>query len=153
MRTVGEYCNRSVIVVRPEQSLREAAQRMREHHVGCVIVIESTSESQNRPIGIITDRDLVVRALAQTDRHLEQIRVDDVMARPVITVGESDELGDALETMRDAGVRRLPVLDESQSVVGLLSFDDLIRHYQGSFGAFASLLDREQAQERRAVRS
>jgi len=151
MRTVGEYCSRKVITAQPGQSLHEVAERMRAGHVGCVIVIESNG-SQNRPIGVITDRDLVVRALAQTDRHLEQIRADDIMTRPVVAVGETDELADALDVMRAAGVRRLPVVDEGNSVVGVLSFDDLIRHYQGSFGAFASLLEREQQEELRAVR-
>ncbi len=159
MRTVGEYCTRSVVMARPDQSLREVARHMRDHHVGCVVVIESTNDISNgvappshRPVGIITDRDLVVRVLAQTDQHLDQIRVDDVMARPVITVGENDELSDALDVMRDAGVRRLPVVDEVESVVGLLSFDDLIRHYQGNFGAFADLLQREREKERLPVR-
>jgi CBS domain-containing protein len=150
MRTVGEYCNRSVIIGRPEQSLKEAARSMREHHVGCVVVIEPGA-SGNRPVGIVTDRDIVVRVLAQTDLHLEQVRLDDIMARPVVTIGESDELVDALEAMRSAGVRRLPVVDERNSVIGLLSFDDLIRHFQGSFGDFAALLLREQQQEQRSL--
>jgi CBS domain-containing protein len=152
MRTVGEYCSRRIITARPEHNLHEVAQRMRDSHVGCVVVIESGNGSQGHPVGVLTDRDLVVRVLAQTDQNLEQVRVDHIMTRPAVTVGETDELADALDVMRAAGVRRLPVVDESNSVVGLLSFDDLIRHYQGSFGAFASLLDREQQEERRAVR-
>jgi CBS-domain-containing membrane protein len=151
MRTVAEYCSRKVVTARPDQSLMEVARSMREHHVGCVIIVQAEAGGKSAPIGIVTDRDIVVRVLAQTDRHLEQLRADDIMARPVITIGESDELVDALDTMRSAGVRRLPVVDEINSVVGVLSFDDLVRHYQGSFGAFASLLEREQQEEQRSL--
>ncbi|HKY38641.1 MAG TPA: CBS domain-containing protein [Polyangiaceae bacterium] len=90
----------------------------------------------------MTDRDLVVRVLAQTDRYLDQVRADDVMSKPVLTARDDDDLAEALAVMRAGGVRRLAVVDANGAVVGLLSFDDLICHLQGSLGEFAALLRR-----------
>jgi CBS domain-containing protein len=151
MRLVADYCSKGVVTARPDQSLLEVAQLMRREHVGCVVVVESNSHWPSRPVGILTDRDIVVRALAQTDRYLDQVRADDVMVRPVITVSEDDELADALDIMRSGGVRRLPVVNQNGEVVGLLSFDDLICHLHGSFGELAALLGRERLEEMRAL--
>ena len=74
-----------------------------------MVVIESGNGSHGHPVGVLTDRGLVARVLAQTDQNLEQVRVDHIMTRPAVTVGETDELADALDVMRAAGVRRLPV--------------------------------------------
>lgn len=152
MRSVGEYCSRKVVTARPDDSLLKVAQRMRQEHVGSVVVIRPSEDGRAEPVGIVTDRDIVVRVLAQTDRHLEQVRADDIMARPVLTVDESDDLAEALSSLQLAGVRRLPVVDATGSLVGLLSIDDLICHMQGSLGQFAELLRRERQDEMSALR-
>ena len=116
---------------------------MREHHVGCVVVVDQAG----KPIGMLTDRDIVVRALAQTDRHLEQIRVDDIMAQPVVTAAANADLVEAMTMMRSAGIHRLPIVNAGGNLVGLLSFDDLIEYFQGRLGDLASLLQQGREHE------
>lgn len=152
MRHVDEYCSRKVVTVPPDESLFSVAQRMREHHVGCVVVVQQDDQARLRPMGLVTDRDIVVRVLAQTDQHLEQIRVDDIMSKPVVLAREGDVLADGLSVMRAAGVRRLVIVDGDDALVGLLSFDDLLDYLQDTAGELSALLSREQRQERWALR-
>ncbi|MFE5587586.1 CBS domain-containing protein [Kitasatospora sp. NPDC056531] len=97
----------------------EAAQRMEQEAVGCVLVTD-----HGRLQGILTDRDLAVRGLA---RNYDPGRpVADLMTAPVTTVDTDDDLDTAYRVLRSADVRRLPVLDDGRPV-GILTVDDLLR--------------------------
>lgn len=150
MATVGEYCNRNVVTATRDEGLLSVAERMRQNHVGCVVIVDE-SGSKRRAVGVLTDRDIVVRVLARTDRYIEQVRADDVMEHPPVTARESDDVTDAMRRMRAAGVRRLVVVDESNALVGLLSFDDLIDYLQGAIDELAALIHRERRREERVL--
>jgi len=122
--SVGEVCNRDVVVVDKAESIVIAAQLMREHHVGTVVVVNG-DEGAWRPIGIVTDRDLVLEVLAE-ELYLGKLRIGDLAGTDLVTLGEDDDLLDAIKRMRDTGVRRAPVVDENGILVGILSVDDLI---------------------------
>lgn len=122
--SVGEVCNRDVVVVDKAESIVIAAQLMREHHVGTVVVVNG-DEGAWRPIGIVTDRDLVLEVLAE-EMYLGKLRIGDLAGTDLVTLGEDDDLLDAIKRMRDTGVRRAPVVDENGILVGILSVDDLI---------------------------
>src|SRR3989338_11484945 len=109
---VSEICNREVVVVRPNDSALEAARIMRQHHVGDVVVVEERG-GVRVPVGIVTDRDLVVEIMAP---ELDQmvITVGDIMAPDLVTVKENTGVFDAIQYMRAKGVRRLPVVDRSE---------------------------------------
>src|SRR5262245_26297576 len=106
---VGETCQRNVITVRAHDELARAAQLMREEHVGYLVVVEPAPTGGTLvPIGVVTDRDLVVSVLAR-NIDAQTLRAGDVMSVEPITVGEEESLHEALKRMRRCGVRRMPV--------------------------------------------
>jgi len=144
--TVGEVCTRSVVTATADESISEAAKRMRDKHVGTVIVIEA--EGLTRPTGILTDRDIVIGPVAQSPERIGALLVGDVMTRDVATARMGDDLHSALLTMRSHGVRRLPVIGDDGLLEGLLAFDDVIDVMSEELNDLAGLVAREQKLER-----
>jgi len=122
--TVGALCTRILSVARRDMSVTEAARLMRESHVGTVLVVDDTPGG-TALAGILTDRDIVVSAVA-LEIDVRTLLVEDLMSPEVATLREDDSLGTALELMAERGVRRVPVLSDDGTLVGLLSFDDLV---------------------------
>lgn len=147
MPTVNETMSFDPVTARGGEGLLDAARRMRELHVGCLVVVEDGPRDTARPVGILTDRDIVVGVLAQTDQKLHLLRVDDVMTRNLVLVRESDDLDEALRRMRSSGVRRVPVIDAGGALKGLLSFDDVLQHVEIQIGALTGLIGRERRRE------
>ena len=144
---IGECCNREVVTAEKDMSITEVARLMQEHHVGDLIVVENMN-GRNRPIGIVTDRDLVIEVLAQMV-PIDAIRVGDVMSYEIATVSENDELWETLERMRKLGVRRMPVVDAGGMLVGIITLDDLMELMAEAMSHIASLIRREIGTEAR----
>jgi CBS domain-containing protein len=142
--TVGEVCTRSVVTAHPDETVVEAAQRMRDRHVGDLLV----ADTQTRPIGILTDRDIVVSAVAQSPDRLESLLVSDVMSRDLATARTDETLDDALKLMRTRGVRRLPVVSADGRLEGLVAFDDILEVMSEELGELVGLVARQQKRER-----
>ncbi len=121
---IGEYCNREVVVVEEDKSITEAAAIMREYHVGDVIIAK-TQYGKQVPTGIFTDRDIAVEIVAK-GADPESVSVADAMGVDLITVHEDDDLMHVIEVMRDKGIRRVPVVDSDEALVGIMTVDDLI---------------------------
>jgi CBS domain-containing protein len=121
---VGEYCNREVVVVDTSSTVAEAARVMREYHVGDVVVVERKYGKQI-PTGILTDRDIALEFVA-VNIDPETISVGDAMSFELLTVNQDDDLMHVIETMRDKGVRRVPVVDADEALFGILSVDDVL---------------------------
>ncbi len=149
---VGEICNRDVVTVDGDAPLREAAGIMREQHVGSVVVV-SRDGNVIRPIGVVTDRDLVVAAFA-ADVDLDAVSIKDVMSADLIVATTEDDLWYTVQHMSDKGVRRLPVTDSSGALQGILALDDLIELVAESMNNLAGLIRHgQQREKRRQVRS
>ena len=121
---VGEMCNRQVIICQPDESIQEAAELMRDNHVGNVVVVEH-KENKHLPVGILTDRDIVIEVLAEKI-DLKDVAVKDVMSDDLITAKEDDFIIETIEKMRDKGVRRVPVVNHEGGLEGILAVDDTI---------------------------
>jgi len=124
MTTSGQFCSREVIYVTREMTLQDTAKLMRHYHVGTVVVIDDIN-GRRTPIGIVTDRDIVMEANA-VDLDPKAITVGDIMAQELVTVREDEGLLQTAEVMRYKGVRRLPVVDQDGHLVGIISVDDLL---------------------------
>jgi CBS domain-containing protein len=118
---------------------------MRTHHVGSVIVIERTNGGR-RPVGILTDRDIVIELLAE-DVDLAAVNVGDVMSDNLQTVNEDTKLLDATKVMRAKGIRRLPVVDAQGGLVGILAADDILGLILEQMADLIGLIVKEQLQE------
>ncbi|MGW8246498.1 MAG: CBS domain-containing protein [Acidiferrobacterales bacterium] len=144
--SVGEYCNREVVVVERSESVREAVHLMRQHHVGSVVVVEERGEAA-KPAGILTDRDIVIEVLAE-DVDPDKVSIGDIMSTDPVTVDESATLLDALEIMRKQGVRRVLVVNAEGVLLGMLAVDDLLELLGEQVSALVELIRTEQAHER-----
>jgi CBS domain-containing protein len=116
-----EFCRRDVVTVRPEASVSVAAELLRDRGVGALVVVADGT----RPVGIVTDRDLVLQVMAK-ELDPERTRVADVMSQPVVTADALDRIEVTAARMRELGVRRMPVVSPDGQLIGLLSADDLI---------------------------
>ena len=142
---IGEICNRDVIIAKRDITVLDAARLMRQHHVGNVVIVEDRG-SVRVPVGIVTDRDLVVEIMAP---ELDQtaITVGDIMAPGLVTVKENTGVFEAIQYMRTKGVRRLPVVYESGGLVGILTLDDLLELLAEELLSLAKLVRQEQKKE------
>jgi len=144
--TIGAICNREVVVARKDTTLLEAARLMRKFHVGDLVVVED-SNRKRIPIGILTDRDLVMEVLAE-ELAQDVVAVGDVMSADIITGREGDSIWGTLQRMRGKGIRRLPVVDERGSLVGLLTMDDLLELFSAELVDLSKIINREQDREK-----
>ena len=144
--TIGTICNRDTVFTTRNSSIVDAAQLMRDHHVGDLVVVDEQA-GRRVPVGIVTDRDLVIEILA---RQVEpgSVTVGDVMSGELVTARESDGLFDTLQRMRAKGVRRVPVVDAGGALVGIVAVDDFLDLLAEEISALARLVSREQARER-----
>lgn len=141
MKTAGELCTSSVVTIGKEEPAREAARRMRDRHIGSLVVVEKVGEKL-RPIGIVTDRDLVVTVLADDWVDADRARVADAMSYDPVTVRAEESLFETFRVMRTYGVRRLPVVDADGYLVGILSFDDVLEHLVDALSDVTALIAR-----------
>ena len=145
--TAGEYCNREVIIVESTISVTEAAVLMRRHHVGDLVVVEKAG-GQARPVGIITDRDIVIEVVAQKIDP-DSLTVNDIMSTDPVSVVEATSLLDTLDLMKQHGIRRMLVVDDSGSLQGLLTADDAIELIAEQLSDLIQLVNREVTRERK----
>lgn len=145
---VGDCCQRNVVTVRATDEISAAAHLMREKHVGYLVVVEATvADGKLRPVGVLTDRDLVVSVMAR-DANPGALRVGDVMTRNPMTARFDEPLPAALRTMRGIGVRRLPVVGSSLELVGVIALDDVVEAFASQLQDVAASIHSEQAVER-----
>jgi predicted transcriptional regulator len=144
---VSDICRRNVITVRRFDELIKAAQLMREKHVGYLVVVEPNLENElERTVGVLTDRDLVISVLAR-EADPRNLRVEDVMTRQPVTIGEAESIEKGLLEMRRVGVRRLPVAGKRGELVGILSLDDVLDVLAGELQNVAGSIRKEQRVE------
>jgi CBS domain-containing protein len=143
---VREFCSRTPAVIEPGASLREAALLMRDAHVGALVVIERKG-SVARPVGVITDRDIVVAVVAVPGARPEGIRVGDVMSAQLRLAREDEGLAETVKAMSEGGVRRLPVVATDGSLFGMVTLDDVLRVLASELGSLALALGRGREQE------
>lgn len=135
--SLDKLINRDVVAQLPTHSCREAAEIMRERNVGCVVVVED-----EEPVGIVTDRDLVVRVMAE-GRDPSGVLLREIMSESPIFLSEKRDLGEVIDTMRELGVRRVPVVDAKHRLRGILSIDDVLMHLSREVAGVGQAIQRE----------
>lgn len=124
---VGDVASASVVVVKRSQTLRQAAHLMAETHLGCLVLIDD-DPLRPRPVGVVTDRDLVVRVFAEDlEGHVDALTVGDLAVRSPITATADEPVESVLQRLSQSGVRRCPVVDaDDGALVGIFSVDDAL---------------------------
>lgn len=144
---IGDLCNRNVVVAPKTEMVVDAARRMRTSHVGALVVVNSLDGVQ-RPIGIVTDRDIVISVVAGDPDHINYLLVSDVMTSDIVVGFEDDDLDVALKIMHEHGVRRLPIVDRHGGLVGILTLDDVLKHLLAQQSELVAIVAHEQQHER-----
>lgn len=120
--SVLDCCSTDPVTARARESIREAAIRMDQQGVGCLIVVDAES----RPAGIVTDRDLVMRGMRR-GCDPDDTPLSDVMEEDVVSIREDAQLMTALRSLRRHGLRRLAVVDVDGHLTGVLTADDALQ--------------------------
>lgn len=146
MTTIASICNRDVAFTTRETTVAAAAKLMRHVHIGSLVVVEQMNGGKRMPIGIVTDRDIVVEVIA-TGLDPAVITVGDIMAQELAVGRESDSVLETLEIMRFKGVRRLPTVGPDGQLVGIVTVDDLLEVLAEELGELAKIAAHEQSRE------
>ena len=135
---VRDYANLNVVCCEPDAPIAEVAALMRRHHVGDVVVVDNQQDGARIPIGIVTDRDILVETLA-LDVDPKMFSAAELMSSPVTTVQEDASLNEALGVMRGKKIRRLPVVNRAGGLFGMITSDDVINLIASELAMVAGL--------------
>lgn len=144
---VGDYCKHGVVTVDADADVMRAATTMREEHVGFLIVVQP-GDARRQPVGVLTDRDIVVQVVAR-GVDPASLTVADIMTRKPILASETDDLNEAAQGMRIAGIRRMPVLTRDGTLSGVIALDDVLGVIAGLACDVTGTVRTEQRQEQR----
>jgi CBS domain-containing protein len=137
--SLESLCRREIVCVDVKTKVLEATEMMEEMNVGSVIVIQN-----DRPVGIVTDRDVVLRVV---NKKLDpaECSVGDIMSLEVVTLKQSTGLYDALEQIKESGssVRRFPIVDENGTIKGIITLDDVIYLLGKEMSDVATIIESE----------
>jgi CBS domain-containing protein len=117
--TLGRF-ERAVVTATLDDTAYSVAARMRDQHVGCVVVVRD-----GHPVGMLTDRDIVLRVVAE-GLDPRTVLVSSIVTYDAVTVGRTDGFETVMRTMREHGVRRVPIIDEAGRITGIVTADDLV---------------------------
>lgn len=126
MTPIGEICKGNVVTAPRDMTVAQAAELMRRDHIGDVVVIDHRN-LKRVPVGIVTDRDIVIEIVA-LGLDPKVMTLGDFMSEPVFTARETEGMWETIQHMRFRGVRRIPVIDETGELFGIVTLDDLLAH-------------------------
>jgi len=118
-KTVGELMTRDPVMVEPDATVKDAARMMRDRDIGALLVAD-----RGQLVGLLTDRDIVVRGIAEKGDP-SSTKVMDIVSKEVETVKPNDSVDQAVKKMRSKAMRRIPVVDERGKPVGIVAIGDL----------------------------
>lgn len=140
---IADFCVTQVVTTSTARSVTDCAQLMRDAHVGSLIVVDP---DRTTPVGILTDRDIVLEVLA-VGLDPGTLTAGDIMTQPLATVRHDDDLSDALARMREHGVRRLVVVDGAGALYGVLAADNALEVLAEQLDAVVRVFKAEQTRE------
>jgi CBS domain-containing protein len=147
---IRSFCKSDIGYIFEHETLADAAIKLRNLHLGALVVVEQRG-ADLLPIGIVTDRDIVVRGVARHPGTSGSIPIRDIMGREIAVAHEDDALDEVLSAMQAKGIRRMPIVDLRGSLVAVFEFDDFIDLVSKELSGLAKLVARERRTERRAT--
>jgi CBS domain-containing protein len=138
MTFLEKICKRDVVTTTEDKSITEVAKLMRDHSIGDIVVVDKSGE-KNVPIGLVTDRDIVVSAIAENVDKIQNCVVRDVMSTDIICARVDEAPYDVAMRMRDNGVARMPVIDQNGQLCGIVTSNHLFRLIHEEMMALAEI--------------
>lgn len=148
--TIGRICNNNVVYVNREVTVNAASRLMRHYHVGSLVVVDD-NQGKRVPVGVVTDRDMVVEVMAM-ELDPRTVTVGDIMSPEVTTAPDSMSVAKAIALMRLKGIRRLPVVNDQSALTGIVALDDLVVLLADELGDLTHIVSTEREHEGRLRR-
>jgi CBS domain-containing protein len=139
--------SKGVITETADQNIYAACRIMHKNNIGCVIILRKNGGSHEKPLGIITERD-VVRLLGRLDSALIHSPLSNTMSKPLITISINSSIKEAIQTMQQKNIRRLVIVDK-EKMVGIITNKDIFRAIMNNQTLIPSLLNDELMREHR----
>ena len=142
---IGEICSREVVIARQAETVREAAELMRRHHVGDIVVVEERGDVRT-PVGIFTDRDIAVAIVAK-GLDPDKLTLGEVCTGELTIAKQTLGVAETVELMRSRGIRRVPIVDAGGALVGIVTMDDILQLMAEELYAMAKTVSRQERHE------
>ena len=142
---IQDLCTRKLISIEKGSTLRQAAQLMKKHHIGDVVIVESNGV--NKPIGILTDRDIVLGVVAENLPF--STSVDEIMSKNIVQVKRTEGIATVVKKMEREGVNRMIIVDDFGSVCGIVTSDDILRLVAKELTGLGKIVERQVENEKK----
>jgi CBS domain-containing protein len=139
--SIKDICGRQVVTATKDASVNEVAKLMKKHNVGNVVIIDN-QVTTNKPIGILTDRDITMKIVAE-DVDARQISAGDIMTENLLLLHGNQSINEAIDMMCAKGVRRAPISDDTHKIIGIASIDDLFILLAEEMGSLSKLIRKQ----------
>ncbi len=143
--TLSELYQKNVVCLKFNNTATDAAKLMLENHIGDVVVIDDES-GKSIPVGIVTDRDIVIATVAK-GLDPKSVKLSEIMSKKIVTASESEGLGNLVKMMTDEGLSRLPIVDSSGELKGILTSKKLFQTFTNALCDLASISVAQQRRE------
>jgi CBS domain-containing protein len=134
--TVGDIARDRVVTASPDATVKSIVESMDEHDVGCIVI-----EQHGEPIGLVTDRKIAMQLKDTPD--VASHAVKEFMTTGLVTVHEGQGIAEVIDTLSDVGIRRVPVVDDDDNLVGIVSIDDLAVLLAGEIDDLADVVAKQ----------
>lgn len=138
--TIGDYCKHVVITTSKNTNVFDAAKLMKKHNIGNVVVVDETNGGT--PIGIFTDRDITIKIVAD-EIDPRKLTVGDAMTQDLLVLQEHQSIQEAIDKMCAKKVRRAPIIDKNNKIIGIATVDDLLLLFSDELGSLAKLVRKQ----------
>lgn len=146
------FCKTNVVTVTPDISIIEAAALMRDRNVGNVVVVD-TQVGASKPIGLLTDRDIVIDSVASGAKDLDQLKVEDLMTRDPVCARDDEGIYEVALKMRQEAVGRMPIVDEKGHLCGIITSKNILALLNDELTELVSIADAQKQSTGRAGKS
>lgn len=140
-----QLCEKDVVCLKSSDTIFDAAERMCADHVGNVVIVDEKN-GKKIPVGMLTDRDIVINSIAKKLKP-ESVKISDIMSKKVVTATDDIEISELIQLITTEGVSRLPIVDSSGALIGILSSKRLFQYMAQGLCLLSSLSIQQQKRE------
>ncbi|POB12704.1 cyclic nucleotide-binding/CBS domain-containing protein [Halobacteriovorax sp. DA5] len=123
---IKDIIQKDVVIINSNATLKDAAKQMYEKHVGAIVVVDNITGKKNTPVGILTDRDIAI-SFGKEGKIEPYSKVSEIMTQNVVLCTPKDSIVDTIKKMQANGIKRIPVVNSRDQIVGIISSDDIIQ--------------------------
>jgi CBS domain-containing protein len=125
-RPVSSIMTGEVITATTDETIKTVCKLMYENDIGSIVIVKRTVDDANKPVGIITERD-IVRQIGLSELFVVQAPIRQIMSTPIVTIGPNNPIRDAIEIMQLKKIRRLVVIDDREKMIGIITIKDALK--------------------------